>query len=124
MAGRGTHGGCRKHWARPYPSPAAYIIWACTAYRVIGFPDSFQRQMEESVELRATERFPLNLPMTVRWTSRSGIAEAQTWSQDVSSGSKEGRKETWHLNAPARAGLIARLCQEISSRIACEAQPV
>jgi hypothetical protein len=42
--------------------------------------------MEESMERRATERFPLNLSMTVRWTSRSGIAEAQTWSQDVSSG--------------------------------------
>jgi hypothetical protein len=35
---------------------------------------------------RAAERFPLNLPMTVRWTTRSGIAEAQTESQDVSSG--------------------------------------
>jgi PilZ domain len=41
--------------------------------------------MEESTERRATERFPLNLPMTVRWTTRSGIAEAQTESQDVSS---------------------------------------
>jgi hypothetical protein len=38
------------------------------------------------MERRGTERFPLNLPMTVRWTTRSGIGEAQTESQDVSSG--------------------------------------
>jgi hypothetical protein len=38
------------------------------------------------MERRVTERFPLNLPMTVRWTTPSGIAEAQTESQDVSSG--------------------------------------
>jgi hypothetical protein len=39
----------------------------------------------ESIERRATERFPLNLPMTFRWTTRSGIAEARTESEDVSS---------------------------------------
>ena len=38
------------------------------------------------MERRVTERFPLNLPMTVRWTTPSGIAEAPTESQDVSSG--------------------------------------
>jgi hypothetical protein len=38
------------------------------------------------MDRRATERFPLNLPMTVRWTTPSGIAEAQTKSEDVSSG--------------------------------------
>jgi hypothetical protein len=37
------------------------------------------------MERRVTERFPLNLPMTVRWTTASGIAEAQTKSEDVSS---------------------------------------
>lgn len=37
------------------------------------------------MERRATERFPLNLPMTVRWRTRSGIAEAHTESRDVSS---------------------------------------
>jgi hypothetical protein len=35
---------------------------------------------------RRTRRFPLHLPMTVRWTTRSGISEAETESQDVSSG--------------------------------------
>ena len=37
------------------------------------------------MERRATERFPLNLPMTVRWMTPSGMAEAQTKSEDVSS---------------------------------------
>src|ERR1700739_881520 len=39
MAGGGTHGGCRKHWARPHPSPAPYTMWAWPAFRVLGFPD-------------------------------------------------------------------------------------
>ena len=38
-----------------------------------------------SVKKRAAERFGLNLPMTVRWTTRSGIAEAHTQSKNVSS---------------------------------------
>ena len=38
------------------------------------------------MDRRTTERFPLNLPMTVRWTTRSGITETQTESEDVSSG--------------------------------------
>ena len=38
------------------------------------------------MERRSTKRFPLNLPITVRWMTRSGIAEAQAESQDVSSG--------------------------------------
>jgi hypothetical protein len=38
------------------------------------------------MERRATERFPPSLPPTVRWTTRPDIAEAQTQSQDVSSG--------------------------------------
>jgi PilZ domain len=42
--------------------------------------------MGASMERRATERFPLNLPLTVRWTTQSGIAEVHTESQDVSSG--------------------------------------
>jgi PilZ domain len=37
------------------------------------------------MERRATNRFTMKLQMTVRWTTRSGIAEAQTESQDVSS---------------------------------------
>jgi hypothetical protein len=41
--------------------------------------------MGESMERRATNRFTMKLQMTVRWTTRSGIAEAQTESQDVSS---------------------------------------
>jgi hypothetical protein len=35
---------------------------------------------------RRRKRFPLHLPMTVRWTTRFGTKEAQTESQDVSSG--------------------------------------
>jgi hypothetical protein len=35
---------------------------------------------------RRAKRFPLHLPMTVRWTTRSGITVAPTESQDVSSG--------------------------------------
>ena len=35
---------------------------------------------------RRTRRFPLHLPMTVRWTTQSGVSEAETESQDVSSG--------------------------------------
>jgi PilZ domain len=35
---------------------------------------------------RRTKRFPLRLPMTVRWTTQSGISEAESESQDVSSG--------------------------------------
>jgi PilZ domain-containing protein len=50
----------------------------------MGFPKS-PLQMGESMERRATNRFPMKLQMTVRWTTRSGIAEAQTESQDVSS---------------------------------------
>jgi hypothetical protein len=42
--------------------------------------------MAISIERRATERFPLKLPMTVRWTTPSGETEAHTESQDVSSG--------------------------------------
>jgi PilZ domain len=42
--------------------------------------------MEEFMERRMTQRFPVRLPMTVRWTTRSGILEAQTESLDVSSG--------------------------------------
>jgi len=34
---------------------------------------------------RRARRFPLHLSATVRWTTGSGIAEAQTHSQDVSS---------------------------------------
>jgi PilZ domain len=41
--------------------------------------------MGDTIERRKTERFPLNLPMTLRWTTQSGIGEAQTESQDVSS---------------------------------------
>jgi hypothetical protein len=41
--------------------------------------------MRPSVERRATERFRLKLPITIRWTNRSGITEAQAESQDVSS---------------------------------------
>jgi hypothetical protein len=37
------------------------------------------------MEPRVTERFPLSLPMTVRWITPSGMAEAQTKSEDVSS---------------------------------------
>ena len=37
------------------------------------------------VKHRAAERFRLNLPMTVRWDTASGIAEAHTQSRDVSS---------------------------------------
>ena len=37
------------------------------------------------MERRVTERFPLSLPMTVRWMTPSGMAEAQTKSEDVSS---------------------------------------
>ena len=37
------------------------------------------------VERRATKRFRVKLPITVRWTSRSGIGEAQTESEDISS---------------------------------------
>lgn len=40
---------------------------------------------EYGVKNRAAERFRLNLPMTVRWTTQSGIAEAHTYSRDVSS---------------------------------------
>jgi len=38
-----------------------------------------------SMERRVAERFPLSLPMTVRWITPSGLAEAQTKSEDVSS---------------------------------------
>jgi c-di-GMP-binding flagellar brake protein YcgR len=38
-----------------------------------------------SVERRATKRFRLKLPITVRWTNRSGIGEARTESEDISS---------------------------------------
>jgi hypothetical protein len=40
--------------------------------------------MVEKMERRA-KRFPLRLPATVRWMTRSGEAEAETESQDVSS---------------------------------------
>src|SRR5215469_15833009 len=35
---------------------------------------------------RRARRFPLHLPMTVRWTTQSGVSEAETDSRDVSSG--------------------------------------
>jgi len=38
------------------------------------------------MERRLTLRFPLKLPITVRWTTPSGIAEVHTESRDVSSG--------------------------------------
>jgi hypothetical protein len=41
--------------------------------------------MRASVELRATKRFPIKLRMTVRWTNPSGIGEAQTESENISS---------------------------------------
>jgi hypothetical protein len=41
--------------------------------------------MMKPAERRATARFLLNLPMTVRWTTGSGIAEAETESRDISS---------------------------------------
>jgi len=37
------------------------------------------------MERRATKRFRLKLPITVRWTNPSGIGEAQTESEDMSS---------------------------------------
>ena len=37
------------------------------------------------MERRATRRFRLNLPMTVRWATKSGNWEAQTESEDVTS---------------------------------------
>jgi PilZ domain len=37
------------------------------------------------VERRATKRFQMKLPMTVRWTSGSAIGEAHTESEDISS---------------------------------------
>lgn len=36
------------------------------------------------MERRAIKRFSVRLPLTVRWTSLSGIREAQTESEDVS----------------------------------------
>jgi hypothetical protein len=42
--------------------------------------------MGTSVERRATKRFQIRLPITVRWTNRSGIGEARTESEDISSG--------------------------------------
>ena len=36
-------------------------------------------------ERRATQRFQLRLPMTVRWTCNSAVGEASTESRDVSS---------------------------------------
>ena len=41
--------------------------------------------MRISMDRRVTLRFPLRLPITVRWTTPSGIAEIHTESQDVSS---------------------------------------
>jgi hypothetical protein len=38
------------------------------------------------MDRRVTIRFPLKLPMTVRWKTPSGVAEVQTESRDVSSG--------------------------------------
>lgn len=37
------------------------------------------------MERRARRRFPLHLPMTVRWKTKSGISQTQTESWDVSS---------------------------------------
>ena len=37
------------------------------------------------VERRATKRFRVKLPITVRWKNPSGIGEAQTESKDISS---------------------------------------
>jgi hypothetical protein len=37
------------------------------------------------MERRATKRFQLKLPMTVRWTSESAIGEVRTESVDISS---------------------------------------
>ena len=39
----------------------------------------------ERTERRGNARFLLILPMTVRWVTRSGIAEAETESRDISS---------------------------------------
>jgi hypothetical protein len=36
-------------------------------------------------ERRSAQRFRIKLPLTVRWTSGSGVGEANTESQDVSS---------------------------------------
>jgi hypothetical protein len=41
--------------------------------------------MGASVERRATKRFRVKLPITVRWTNQSGSGEAQTESEDISS---------------------------------------
>src|ERR1700731_1446446 len=40
--------------------------------------------MGASVERRATERFRVKLPITVRWTNQSGSRQAQTESEDIS----------------------------------------
>ena len=37
------------------------------------------------MERRATRRFPLKLPMRVRWATKSGNGEADTESEDISS---------------------------------------
>ena len=70
---------------------------------------------------RAAERFPLKLQMRVRWTTRSGIAEAQTESQDVSSRGiyfllpkqiEDGSPVEIIMTLPREGALAARvLCQ-------------
>jgi len=37
------------------------------------------------MERRATRRFRMRLPMTVRWTNQSGIGEARVESEDITS---------------------------------------
>jgi len=38
-----------------------------------------------SIERRSAQRFQINLPLTVRWTSASAVGEAATLSKNVSS---------------------------------------
>ena len=38
-----------------------------------------------SIERRSAQRFQINLPLTVRWTSASAVGEAATLSENVSS---------------------------------------
>ena len=65
------------------------------------------------MELRATKRFRVKLPMTVRWRYRRTLREAQTQSEDISS-----RGVYFFLSTEIKKGLSVEFVVFLSHEIA------
>jgi hypothetical protein len=57
----------------------------CSIFPYVGLAWLRPRHVIELMDRRATKRFRMTLPMTVRWTSEAAIGEARTQSEDISS---------------------------------------